>query len=311
MKVTSDIGKIKPAKKSLFLAIGVFDGVHCGHAFLIRKAVRAAKATGGQSVVMTFYPHPQNVLAPERKLQYLTPLAERLKLISDLGVDVCILIKFTKNFSRLTAQKFIEDYIMRPFHPQKVFVGKNFRFGNKRRGDIAFFKKFGQQFRFQIDAVASVKIKHRMVSSSLVRQFIQAGKVELAGRLLGRAVAIFGKVVKGDGRGKSLGFPTANIRPLKQIIPLHGVYAAEVVVDGKIFQGMANIGTRPSFHKQKAITIEVHIFHLHRNLYHRDIEIRLIKRIRNERKFSSPKLLISQLHKDKNTALKLLSRLYL
>ena len=129
MKVIFDIGKIKPTRKTSFLAIGVFDGIHCGHRFLIRKAVSAAKQSRGQSVVMTFFPHPQNVLKPGSYLQYLIPLEQRLKLICDLGVDVCVFVHFTRNFSSLTASQFVERYIVRPFRPRKVFVGKNFRFG--------------------------------------------------------------------------------------------------------------------------------------------------------------------------------------
>jgi len=299
MKVIYGIGKVKRNLKNPILAVGVFDGLHLGHRYLIERAVGKAKLVEGTSVVMTFFPHPTHVLKPSICLPFLVSLRHRLKLIEELGVDVCLVVSFTEKFSNLKAVQFIEEYIINSIKPKEIFIGRNFRFGHFRQGDVRLLKDFGDIYGFKVNAISPKKSSGDIISSTRIRKLIVAGKITLARRLLGRPVSIFGQVKKGDGRGKILGFPTANINPLRQVIPPCGVYMAEVVIDDKTYRGMANIGRRPSFHKGKAaINVEVHIFKFKKNIYRKEIEIKFLKKIRPEKEFASKENLVRQLKTD-------------
>jgi len=299
MKVIYGIGKVKRNLKNPILAIGVFDGLHLGHRYLIEKAVRRARRIRRASMVMTFFPHPSHILKPASYLPFLVSLRHRLKLIAELGVDVCWVVNFTKKFSNLKAARFIEEYIIDSIKPKEIFIGRNFRFGHSRQGDVRLLKGFGDIYGFKVNAVSPKKSSGDTVSSTRIRKLIVAGKIAMARRLLGRPVSILGQVRKGDGRGEILGFPTANINPFRQVIPPCGVYMAEVVVDNKTYRGMANIGRRPSFYKEKAaINVEVHIFKFKKNIYRKEIEIKFLKKIRPEKEFASKENLVRQLKAD-------------
>jgi len=299
MKVIYGIGKAKKNFKNPVLAIGVFDGVHLGHRYLIQKINRQARAMHGTSMVMTFFPHPMHVLKPSTNLPLLVSLRHRLKLIESLGVDVCVVVNFTNQFSHLNADGFIKQYIVDFVNPREIWIGQNFRFGKSREGDIRLLREFEKTGGFKVHGIAPRRIQGDVVSSTRIRKLILAGKIVLAARLLGRPFSIFGKVIRGDGRGSTLGFPTANINPLPGIIAPCGVYMVEVVIAGHIYQGMANIGRRPSFYrKRNSLKIEAHIFNFRVNIYHKEIEIRFLKKIRNEKKFDSNEKLTQQLNKD-------------
>jgi len=308
MKVIYGIGRVKGKLPASMLALGVFDGLHCGHQYLIGQMIRRAKALKVKSVVVTFFPHPANVLNPKANLPLLIPLKQRVKLIEALGADICCVVNFTKKFSRLTPRHFIEKYIVGKVNPKEIFVGRNFRFGRNRGGSINFLKTQGRRYGFSVSAVAPLKVGNDVISSSRIRKLILEGRIDKAGRLLGRPASLFGIVHKGDGRGKTLGYPTANIHPFNQIIPARGVYVVQAVLHNKIFLGMANVGTRPSFRKTNTINIEVHIFDFNEIIYGCELRINFIKKFRKEKKFDSLDDLKMQLHEDKITALKILSR---
>ena len=297
MKVISGAGKIKRKFRNAVLAIGVFDGLHRGHQMLIRKAIARAKAIHGDVLVMTFMPHPLMVLHPEIHLSYIISLPHRLKLIEALGVSECIVVRFTKRFARLTPQKFVQRYLAR-FQPLEIFVGGDFRFGQDRSGDLDYFQEAGAEYGFRVNVVRAVKGRGKKIGSSMIRRLIPDGKLAQAARLLGRPVSVMGQVVKGAGRGKRLGFPTANISVEDLVIPPSGVYAVKIFVNGKVFPGMANIGRRPSFETRDRITIEAHLFNFSGNLYRRQIIVEFVKKIREEKLFFSESELIVQLRKD-------------
>ncbi|MFH1360080.1 MAG: bifunctional riboflavin kinase/FAD synthetase [Candidatus Omnitrophota bacterium] len=310
MKVISAIGSVKQKFQRPVVAIGVFDGLHRGHQFLIRKVIKRAKSIKGTSMAMTFFPHPVHVLKPKAYLPFLVSLEHRLKLIENLGIDVCIVIDFTKKFSRLSPKSFLEKYLVKGIRPQEVFVGQDFHFGKKRLGDWQLLQKLGRARGFKVTSIAPIKSNGRMISSTRIRQIITQGNIELAARLLGRPVSVFGRVKRGDRRGKNLGYPTANIDPFREVIPPCGVYLVKIEIKRKFFVGIANVGFRPSFKKRKRkINVEVHIFHFHKNIYGQKIEISFLKKIRDEKKFSTRKLLIEQLKKDEQNAKKLLRRI--
>jgi riboflavin kinase/FMN adenylyltransferase len=299
MKVLYDIGKIDRSLKGAVVAIGVFDGLHIGHQKVIKTAVRKAKRIKAPCVVMTFFPHPVSVLCPGRYLPYIVSLPHRLKLIEQLGATACLVVNFTKKFSRLTALQFIEKYLSRPFHPKEICVGADFCFGRDREGGTAFFKEAGCRYGFKVNAVSSVKAGGKKVGSSLIRRMIMRGRLKDAAHFLGRPVSIMGKVVKGNGRGRTLGFPTANILPENDLILPVGVYAVRVLVGKKRLSGMANVGRRPSFKKDKNdINVEAHIFGFKKSLYGKQITVEFIKKIRSEKTFDSPKKLAAQLARD-------------
>ena len=306
MKIISASGRIEASKKT-FLAIGVFDGVHRGHQFLIRQVVAKAKSEGALSVVMTFDPHPVHILHPQMYCPLLVSLPYRLKLIEDLGVDVCMVIHFTKKFSRLTPEQFIQDYLVKKIHPQKVFIGDDFRFGQNRSGDLNFFKTAARRYGFKVKIVFALKNKSEAISSTRIRCLIASGNLDAAARLLGRLVSVRGTVVRGDSRGKELGFPTANIHPDCDSLPPCGVYLVDVNVNHQRLKGMANIGVRPSFHHQKKTDktiIEAHILDFNQNIYGQEMVIEFIKKIRNEIKFPSQEKLTAQIKMDERKARK-------
>lgn len=310
MKVIYNVGNMKKVFNKSVLAIGVFDGLHRGHQKLIRAAIEKAKDVKGEAVVMTFHPHPAQVLRPDIETPYIISLPYRIKLIEKLGGAYCIVINFTKSFSKLSPKKFIEEYLMRNLRPIEIFVGDDFRFGKGRTGSVEYFKELGSKFGFHVNAVHHVKGDSKKISSSQIRQFIKQGQLYKAGIQLGRPVSIMGKVVKGDGRGKLLGYPTANIFPENEVLPPNGVYAVNVLLDGKKYQGVTNIGIRPSFKEDSLnpLNIETHIFDFNRQIYGKEIILEFIQNIRKEKIFKGSSELSSQITKDILKVKKILSK---
>ena len=288
--------------KNLVLAVGVFDGLHRGHQKLIKQAIARARKINGTAGVLTFSPHPAQVLDRHFDLSLLVSLAHRLRLMEALGVDVCFVIHFTKAFSRVSAVDFVKKYLSQHLKAKDIFIGCNFHFGRKREGSSDVLKTAAQKYKIRIHAIKPLCCQGDIVSSSSLRTLVAKGNLRLAKKYLGRAVSIFGRVAHGDGRGRRLKFPTANINPGQEILPPRGIYVVEVLCAGQIYQGVANIGFRPSFKKSKKINVEVHIFNFKRNIYGRSIEVRFLKKIRNERKFLRKEHLCEQMERDKQEA---------
>lgn len=300
MKVIYELGSFKKSIKNVVLVIGVFDGLHLGHQALIRRAVAKARAINGKVVAMTFSPHPVHVLHPEIKIPLIVSLSYRLKLLEEQGVDICFVVRFTKQFSCQTPEKFIKRYLIEHIQPKDVFVGDDFRFGQNRSGTLDYFSEAGRENGFSVHPIHPIREnKVSKISSTHIRQLISSGNLSQARKLLGRDVSIRGIVVRGDDRGKSLGYPTANMIPENEIIPPMGVYAVKVVLGKKIFYGVANVGQRPSFGKKdNRIIVEAYIFNFHRQIYGKVIIVEFIKKIRNERFFHSREKLVQQIQKD-------------
>ena len=307
MNVIYAIGKVKKKFKNAVLAIGVFDGVHRGHQALIQGAIRRAQQTKGDPLVMTFWPHPVHVLRPELGLPYIISLQHRLKLIEELGAKACIVVHFTRRFARLSPEQFIRRYLVAHIAPKEIYVGNDFRFGQGREGTLEYFEQVGAKYGFKVRAVDAVKTGKKKIGSSIIRQLIGEGRLAQAAKLLGHGVSIMGKVVRGDGRGKKFGFPTANMFVQDMVIPPLGVYAVRVRIGEKILGGMANIGRRPSFKKNDRVHLETHIFNFHRSLYNKEIIVEFVQKIREEKKFNAPEQFIAQLRDDRARALRILS----
>jgi riboflavin kinase / FMN adenylyltransferase len=304
MKVISNPGQVKPPKhKPRILVIGVFDGVHVGHQKLIHEALARSRALRGELWVMTFDPHPVHVLRPEVNLPLIISLPHRLYLLSQLGARATVVLPFSRSMASLTPRSFIKKYLVDCVVPREIFVGDDFRFGQKRLGSIDDFLEEGRKRGFTASVVPSLPGDIGKVSSTRIRHWIVEGNLRKAARFLGRPVAVMGKVVKGESRGRRLGFPTANLSVDDELLPPRGVYAVDVEIGGGRHRGMTNIGQRPTFTPlDEKIFIETHIFNFEQNLYGKTIIIHFLKKIRDERKFSSELHLCAQLKKDRRQA---------
>jgi riboflavin kinase/FMN adenylyltransferase len=302
----TDLKEIATPFPRSVITLGNFDGLHLGHQELIRKVIRRAKETGSRSIVVTFRPHPLKILAPEKCPPLISIYEEKIKLFEKLGIDILVKIPFTLEFAKMSPGDFVKGILCDMLGAKELFVGFNYRFGRGREGNIATLKALGERLGFTVREVEQVSLNGEVISSTKIRHLLRDGEVEHAARLLGRTYTITGIVVKGDGRGKSLGFPTANIAPKHSIIPAHGVYAVRLFVRDRFYDGIANIGMRPTFDKN-VLTIEVHVFDFDEDIYGEDISLYFIGKIRDEKKFGSADELIRQIRRDVGIARDLLS----
>jgi riboflavin kinase/FMN adenylyltransferase len=299
MKTFYGLKKVKGLNKAV-VALGVFDGVHLGHRRILKALVRKAKETKGQSVVITFWPHPQGKSS-------LYSLEHRLRLIEELGVENCIIVPFNAKFSEISAADFISDILVGKLNARYIYIGENFRFGRQASGDSRVLKAFSRVHGFTVKVFKVVRAGKNPVSSTLIRGLISSGRIKQAEKLLGRRVSVLGTVIKGTALGRILGFPTANIDPHHEVIPAAGIYAVEVVFESRSFSGLCYIGTRPTIKtKTKKINIEVHILDFCRNIYGKFLELRFVSLIRPDRKFPSLGALAEQVARDIALARKIL-----
>lgn len=297
------------------LTIGIFDGVHLAHQKIIQQVVRQARIIKGTSIVLTFYPHPLKVLRHKQSSPTITSLEHRIDLIRQLGADVCLLLNFNKEFAQMPAERFIKDILVDNIGIKYLIVGKGFCFGRKRSGSFSFLHRLSKIHGFKVRRINPIKVSAKTISSSRIRQLIQNGRITQANKFLGRNFSIYGVVKKGNSRGRILGYPTANICPEQEVLPLAGVYAVWVKLGGKIFPGILNIGIRPTFRaKHKAATvIEVHIFKFNNPIYGKRLEVFFVQRIRPEKRFPSRQALLARIKIDLSQAKKILksTKLYL
>ena len=280
------------------ITIGSFDGIHIGHKTLFKETINLSKKLNVTPVIVSFDPHPRLILFPEANFKLLTTLEEKIYLLSKQEIKNLVLIPFSFNVAQLSADLFVQEYIVDDLKAKAIVVGFNFRFGRNRKGDTAYLEKLGEKYNFVVKTVSPVVIDDLTVSSTVIRQLITRGEIEKANQLLGHPYFMIGKVVKGKGRGKNLGFPTANLEfPSSKLIPAPGVYAVWVYFKGKKFKGAMNIGTKPTF-EDKELTVEVHIFDFKEEIYGETLEVEIIKRIREEKRFSSLEALKEQIQKD-------------
>lgn len=289
------------------LTIGTFDGVHLGHRKIIDALCERAKAIGGESVIFTFDPHPRKVVAPqETNLRLVTTLEEKISLLEQSGVDHLIIYPFTKEFSQLSYEQFVEKVLVGQIHTNYLVVGYDHKFGKNRQGDFEFLKDCAKRFGFHIEKMDVLLINEANVSSTKIREAIQQGDFETANAYLGYAFKLHGTVVEGQKLGRTLDFPTANIETSDpdKIIPGYGVYAVKVNVSGKQYSGMLNIGNRPTVnHNADNRSIEVHILDFKDDIYGQPIELTFFKKLREEQKFSSLEALKEQLLMDKKNTI--------
>ncbi|MGD0017338.1 MAG: bifunctional riboflavin kinase/FAD synthetase [Verrucomicrobiia bacterium] len=291
------------------VAIGVFDGVHLGHQRVIAEACADARAAGGASVVLTFDPHPMRVLHTEKAPPLLTSTPHKLRLLERLNVDICLLLTFDIPFSEQPPEQFIESLAKHTNHLREICVGTRFRFGHNRTGDVRLIKKLALVHGYLAKEIASVKLGEETISSTAVRQHVLHGRLDRATAMLGRPFSILGAVEPGDARGRQLGYPTANLNPSNEVLPPNGVYAVRALVGQESFDGVVNIGIRPTFesHDHRSF-VELHVFDLARDLYGHDVEVSFIDKLRDERKFDSADALKRQIAADIAEARRILAK---
>ena len=306
MKIWRGINNIRRLDGAV-ATIGVFDGVHMGHRAVIKKVVDRARSIGARSVVVTFDPHPAKVLG-KRHAPSLISLEHRLRLTEELGVDVVVVLSFTKDLARYSPEKFVEKVLAKGLGAREVYVGENFYFGRGGLASARRMKSIAAASSISVAAVPSVMVGGRAASSSLVRALILSGSIAKARRVLGRPVAVLGTVVAGSRLARSLGYPTANINPHHEVIPPMGVYAVRVLYGGRQYGGVLNIGWKPTFFspRDREPTVEAHIFGFKRKIYGKNLEILFVKKIRDEARFRDMFTLAKQIRRDAAAARQIL-----
>jgi len=296
--IINDLTELKKPLQKPVLTIGNFDGVHKGHLVLFDKVQEIANAIGGQSVVMTFDPHPIKIMKPGNGPPLITLIKQKLRLISEAGIDVIFCLPFTRQFGSISGRDFVREILVEGIGVQEVVVGYDYTFGNKRQGNINLLKDMGKELGFKVHVVEPVYFGQTLVSSTSIRNLVRAGNLAEANRLLGRDYQISGVVIKGAGRGtKLLNIPTANLSPVDELIPKRGVYAVEVEMDAGRYYGVCNIGHNPTF-GENPLSIEIHLLDFSGDILGKELAINFIKLLREERAFNAEGELAEQIMKD-------------
>ena len=308
MKVYTNIQEFK-STKNVVVTIGTFDGVHLGHKVIINQLKKAAEELEGESVLLTFFPHPRMIVFPDdNELKLLNTIEERKELLEKAGIDHLIIHPFSKTFSRLTALEFVRDILVNRLNVKKMVIGYDHHFGRNREGSFEDLVEFGEGYGFSVEEIPAQDIQQINVSSTKIRTSLLAGEIHAATKFLGYPYFVSGTVVKGDKIGREIGFPTANIKPDEtyKLIPKNGVYAVKVIVNEKEYEGMLNIGIRPTL-KGINETIEVNIFDFDEEIYGQKIQVKFYERIRDEQPFENLNELKNQLNIDKTKTIQIFS----
>jgi riboflavin kinase/FMN adenylyltransferase len=285
------------------LTTGTFDGVHLGHQAILRYLVERAAAVGGRAAAVTFNPHPREVLAGD-PVPLLTTIPERADLMEGLGLDRFVVLPFTRDLSLMEPEAYVEEVLLGTVGMQEIVIGYDHRFGRNRRGDRALLERLGAERGFTVDVIPEQVVKGHAVSSTEIRKALAAGEARRAAELLGRPYSFAGTVVRGDQRGRRLGYPTANVQPehRHKLIPATGVYAVRGEAEGGRYDGMMNVGRRPTFEEDGAVVIEVHLFGFEGDLYGRPLRVHVVQRLRDELRFDGVEALAARLHEDRAEA---------
>lgn len=307
MKIIHDLEELTVVPTHTVATIGNFDGVHLGHRAIFRRVVAEAGRRQGTATVITFNPHPLKLLAPQRAPLLINTYAERERLIAASCIDLLVCLPFTTALAALPATTFVEDILVKSLGLQHLIVGYDYAFGRDRQGDVTFLQECGQRYDFTVEVLPPIMQNQEAYSSTRIRQLLQAGEVEVASTLLGRHFSLEGEVIHGAGRGHSLGFPTANLRTEKEILPKAGVYAVKVRHKGLLYDGVVNIGKNPTFGENE-LTVEVHLLDVETSLYDETLRIYFLQRLRGEECFASVTELCTAIAADIDRARKILAQ---
>lgn len=309
MKIVHSIPSFTTRRPTV-VTIGTFDGVHLGHKKILDQIIANAHQMDCDSLVLTFFPHPRTILQEGTEMKQLNTLNEKINRLAALGIDYLVIHPFDKEFSRLTAEAFVKEVLVDTFKLKKIIIGHDHRFGRNRTANIDDLITFGQTYGFEVEQISVKEINEVSVSSTKIRNALEAGQIALANDYLGYPYSLTGIVTKGKQLGRTIGYPTANIKIEEsyKLIPADGVYIAKSILNGTTVYGMMNIGNRPTVDGTTQ-TIEIHFFDYNQNLYQQEITVSLLKRLRSEQKFESVAALQAQLHQDKTDALHYIAQL--
>lgn len=276
--------------------IGMFDGVHRGHKLLIKRTIEIAEKKNAMPLVYTFFNHP----VKERKRKFITLLEEKLFLMEKIGVQFVYLVELNDDFMHLSPEAFFKEEIVKRIHAKGIVIGEDFRFGCERKGDVVYMKKLAEPSHIEVYSVPLLRLNSKIVSSSLIHNFIVSGDMENANNALGYAFFLTGSVVKGKGIGRLLGFPTANIlyKNGNKVLPHTGIYVTVAETDGKLFRSITNVGFNPTFENNNKVKVEIHFIGVKKDLYGANVRLYFLQKIRDEKKFATPELLVQQIHRD-------------
>ena len=306
--ITKNLKEYNSTKPSV-ITVGTFDGIHIGHKEIINKLCLISNKKKLKSIILSFSPHPKIVLQNSSDIMLINSMDEKVDILNKYNVDYFLIKQFTIEFSRLTALEFVRDILVNKLNVKHIIVGYDHHFGRNRDASIIQLKEFGELYNFEITEIKPKKVNNNSVSSTKIRNLLLDGNIELANKYLDSYFSLTGLVIKGMGRGKNLGFPTANIKINDEykLIPRNGVYIVKSLINSKIYFGMMNIGENPTF-DDKNKSIEIHFFELDYDIYDKKIQINILNRIRNEKKFKSPELLMDQLKIDRDYSLKYIDK---
>ena len=308
MKIYRSIEDYDEDKRSV-VTIGTFDGIHLGHQKILSRLIKSSKNKDLNSVVLTFFPHPRIILNKYNEVKMIDTLDEKIIHLNEIGIDSLVIHPFDKNFSLLSANQFIKDFLVDKLKIKHIIIGYDHRFGKGREASVTDLKNYADDYDFTVEEIKAQEIEKITVSSTKIRNSINQGDIKTTEKYLGRSFNLTGKIVKGDGLGKKINYPTANIfiEETYKIIPKDGFYLVETIIEDKLFNGMMNIGHRPTI-GTNVKSIEVHLFNFNEDIYGKVISIKMISKIRDEKKFSSIQALKEQLVKDENYCLKLINK---
>jgi riboflavin kinase/FMN adenylyltransferase len=303
---------VRPTRwNSPVLALGNFDGVHRGHRKILDRMRRVAGEHGSTSVVMTFDPHPPRVVRPDKAPPLLMTKAQKLEALADAGVQGTAIVRFTPELSRWDPELFVRSVLVDWLQVSEVWVGANFLFGHDRAGNFSLLRALGGRYNFRAEKIDPVRYKDFVVSSTRIRRLVSEGRVDEAGALLGHQYYIDGTIMHGDHRGRTIGFPTANLCTENELVPPHGVYATTMKIGAVVYPSVTNIGTRPTFDSTGRTTVETHVFGFERDIYGAHVRLGFVQRLRDERAFESIDALRTQIEADSRRARLLFDRLSL
>jgi riboflavin kinase/FMN adenylyltransferase len=298
-----------PDIQNAVITIGTFDGVHQGHKTILDSVVQHARERKGTSVLITFDPHPRKLLFPDAPLKLLSTLEEKLEMVAQAGIDITVVVPFTRDFSELSPQDYICNFLVAKFHPVSIIIGYDHHFGHDRSGDIRMLQAFAPEYGFEVTEIPARLIDAAAISSTQIRKALTLGAVKDAAAMLGTCYSIQGVVVKGAQLGRTIGYPTANIKCFSadKLVPAIGVYAVYFLHNGTTYKGMMSIGTNPTVTEDLSIKMEVHIFDFNADIYGESVTVLFVERLRDELKFPSLDALVAQLHQDQVDSLAILA----
>ncbi len=303
MRVISDLQEIGTLPARSVVTIGNFDGVHLAHQTLLRRVVEVARPQGMLATAITFEPHPIKILSPDHAPKLLTPLARKIELIESVGIDLLVVLPFTRELARKSPLEFVRQVLVRPLHASSVHVGPNFRFGYRQSGDVEILEELGKQEGFRVEVVPMLEVRGDRVSSTRIRELLAEGQVHKANRLLGRPFSVRGPIVAGMGVGRKHTVPTLNLAPIEEQLPKVGVYVTHTLLSGVLHDSVTNVGFKPTFGDHR-LTVETFLLDFSGQIDATDMEIEFLYRLRDEMKFQNPAILKVQIQEDARRSLK-------